>query len=211
MNIGKKILASALLASVMSLSFSYGAVAAEVGEPDLSLSEAADSALVLEAEDGSVTRLQKDADGFVTLQIDGVDTRFSEAEFMELKETFGQKVYIGGTEDIKTSGGDNGSVKIRSGIYTFTINPIGNVIQTFYGVSAEIVDSDEDGSDLRTNITIEATFRDRNNAYTYSKSGDTGYLQLEKYSTTPYINCSAVITTDSPGFGHSSQTINANF
>lgn len=211
MNIGRKILASALLASVMSLSLSYGAVAAEAGEPDLSFTEAADSALVLEAEDGSVTRLQKDADGLVTLQIDGVDTRLTEAEFLELKETFNEKVYIGGTEDVKTSGGDNGSVMIRSGVYTFTINPIGNVIQKYYGVTAEIVDSSEDGSNLRTNITIEATFSDRNDRYKYSRSEDTGYLQLERYPSIPFIHCDATITTTSPGFGDSSQIINVNF
>lgn len=217
MNKFKKILTSTALAAVMAVSISVGAVAEEIEsditaaasdmsiESESSLYADTDEYFVLIADDGTVSTLPKDADGNVTVELNGVETVLSETEFLELRKAVEKEELLCGYKE-QTDGGLNGKVTIYYGVFTITRNPIGNVFQNYYGVFAKI----DNGDDITADLTIKATFASSNEHRTIdnSKYANSVYVEIFDFD---FLNVQATVTSESAAFGAFEKKFGYNF
>lgn len=222
MNKFRKILTSTALAAVMAVSISVGAVAEEIEsditaagsdisiESESSIYADTDDYFVLKADDGTVSTLPKDADGNVTVELNGEETVLSGTEFLELRRAVGSREYLySSTVETKDGLIDN-NLTIFSGIYTITYNPIGNVFQTYYGVSAKIVGIDPNQTKITTEITINADYYQNSKTINYSEKDVKGELNIEVLDNN-FTAIHAMVYTKDSRFGTSKQELNAGW
>lgn len=188
MNTFRKILTSTALAAVMAVSVSIGA-----------------SAKKAESDINSVSVFQNIADG-ITVELNGVETVLSEAEFLELKDSVGKREYLEISER-RTNPGKSGWITISSGIYTVTYNPYRNVFKKYYGVSAEIIGFDHDLINLNTEMNIDYVFCNDTDTYCYSNSKIGDALNFEMLDT-GFTKIYATVSTSDDWLGDSYQQIN---
>lgn len=178
-----KIFTSAFLASVMVFSLTMGAVADETDAPE-----------ALAGIESEVTVSVTEPDEPPVIE-DSADV--AEPMYVDYYE------YIGEPALIQTPGGTAGYVTIKFGFYKQYRDGGGGYKQFMnYGVSAQIVDSQSDGSNLKGNFKIRVVGNEYRVPHETKDNAYSDRLFCDLPSGYNYVSLEAYLTFESNAFGN---------